>query len=118
MQVGVGATILFALSLLATPSAHAQKFEIRNQFRILPGGTQLFVKSKCGPSRAAQLAVDNLHLGNAIEILNVSNNAAAATALTSAAGNDQAPCLVLDGKAIQEAADITQTLADQVAPLA
>ncbi|MCH7823862.1 MAG: hypothetical protein IH849_03595 [Acidobacteria bacterium] len=45
MQVGVGATILFALSLLATPSAHAQKFEIRNQFRILPGGTQRSRKS-------------------------------------------------------------------------
>ncbi len=40
MHVGVGATILLALTLLA-PSAHAQRLEIRNKSRILPGGTQL-----------------------------------------------------------------------------
>lgn len=55
MQIGVGATILFALSLLATPSAHAQKFEIRNQFRILPGGTQL--------SDTATLSAERYSLG-------------------------------------------------------
>lgn len=42
MQVGVRLTILLALILLlATPSAHAQKLQIRNKSRILAGRTQL-----------------------------------------------------------------------------
>ncbi len=41
VRVGIGTTILLALALLAPPSAHAQKLEIRNKSRILLGRTQV-----------------------------------------------------------------------------
>ncbi len=41
MRVGAGTTILLALTLLAAPSAHAQKLEIRNKSKIRLGRSQL-----------------------------------------------------------------------------
>ena len=67
---------------------------------ITPAGT-LFVKSNCGPSRFAARALTNLHL-NRIEVINVSENPAAAVDLDKLAGGKQAPCLVLDGEVTLE----------------
>ena len=77
----------------------------------------LYIKSSCGPSRAATLAVSNLHLTTSITIKNVSEDAAAAAELKAAGGKDQAPCLVANGTAQYESADIVRTLVTAVAPL-
>lgn len=77
----------------------------------------LYIKNACGPSRAAQLAVDNLHLGSSITVKNVTDDAAANSELTTVGGKDQTPCLIADGNATYEAADIVSGLVTQVAPL-
>lgn len=82
----------------------------------VPGGTKLFVKSSCGASRKALLALDNLHLHNQISVSNVTESADAANEL-SGHGNNQAPCLVMNGAPTWEAADIAKTLADMTAPV-
>ncbi|MCB9869108.1 MAG: redoxin domain-containing protein [Planctomycetes bacterium] len=87
---------------------------------VLPGpGTvagTLFVKSKCGPSRAARLAVDNLHLAATITVRNVNDDPAARADLAGH-GKDQAPCLVVGTKALYESAEIIGELARRTAPL-
>ena len=83
----------------------------------LPAGSKLYIKNACGPSRAANLAVQNLHQGNALTIGNVSEDAAAKAALVSAGGKDQTPCLVVDGKAQYEAEEIVSSLVGAIAPL-
>ncbi len=83
----------------------------------VPAGTQLFVKSSCGPSRKALLAVDNLKLRDSIAVHNVSEDAAAKAKLVEAGGKDQAPCLVINGEAMFEAPEIAAKLADLVAPV-
>lgn len=80
------------------------------------GAATLYVKSQCGPSRATLLARANLHL-DGVEVKNVSDDPAALEALKAAAGSDQAPCLVIDGKALQESADIVKRFVDAAAPL-
>lgn len=77
----------------------------------------LYVKSKCGFSRAALLAHANLHLESNVAIKNVSEDADAKAALEAAAGSDQAPCLVAGGKALQESADIIACFVNAAAPL-
>ncbi|RMG10208.1 MAG: hypothetical protein D6731_17890 [Planctomycetota bacterium] len=76
----------------------------------------LYVKSKCGPSRSALLARDNLHL-DSIAVKNVSEDPAAHKELIEAAGKDQAPCLVSGGEAVLEAEQIVARLAAAAAPL-
>ncbi len=76
----------------------------------LPEGTQLFVKSNCGFSRAALLACDNLHIKDALVVKNVTEDPAAREALVKIAGKDQAPCLVHGGKPLHESADIIRFL--------
>ncbi len=83
----------------------------------LPSGTRLFVKSNCGPSRSALLAIDNLHLADQVAVCNVSDDAAARAELVQLGGKDQAPCLLLDGEPIYESAVIVELLADRIAPL-
>lgn len=83
----------------------------------VPSGTTLYVKSSCGHSRRALLAVDNLGLQDSVEVRNVSEDPAALEALVQAGGKDQAPCLVLDGAAQYEAEDIVLGLAGRVAPV-
>ncbi len=83
----------------------------------LPKSMVLYVKSHCGHSRRALLAVDNLHLRDALSIRNVSEDTAAAAELQRVGGKDQAPCLVLDGQPIYESVELIRTLADRVAPL-
>ena len=83
----------------------------------ISAGSKLYIKSACGPSRAAALAVDNLHQGNSLVTCNVSEDAAAKDALVAAGGQDQTPCLVVDGKAQYESADIVSSLVQAIAPL-
>ena len=83
----------------------------------LPEGGVLYVKSKCGFSRAALLARDNLHLSKRIAVKNVSEDAASREALVQASGSEQAPCLVIGGETIQESADIVTRLLQATAPV-
>lgn len=77
----------------------------------------LYVKDSCGASRAAKLAVQNLHLEDSIQIRNVSQDSAAMEAMKSEGGKDQAPCFVSGGEALYESADIVAKLVSNVAPL-
>ena len=79
-------------------------------------GAQLFVKSQCGPSRNARLAVANLHLADAVRVCNVTDDAAAAAELEGL-GKNQAPCLKIGDEVLFESADIVRALADRAAPL-
>ncbi len=78
-----------------------------------PSGDKLFIKSNCGFSRAVSLARTNLHLEDAIPVVNVSEDAAAKDELEKLAGKSQAPCLIHDGKPMFESADIIETLRNQ-----
>ena len=86
-----------------------------------PAGVQgehtLFVQNSCGPSRAAMLARQNLHLESAVKLVNVSENAAAKEQLKAASGGTQVPCMVSGGKALLEAADIVKQLSSQATGL-
>lgn len=70
----------------------------------------LYVKNRCGFSRAVLLARDNLHLGTRLPVRNVSDDATARGELIRIAGKDQAPCLVAGGAARLESAEIIATL--------
>lgn len=85
----------------ATPPAAPQTF---------PAGATLYVKSGCGFSLRALNARANLRLDNAIAVKNVTENAAAKAEVLAAGGQDQAPCLVIGGKAIYESDDIIATM--------
>ena len=72
----------------------------------------LYVKSRCGFSRATRVVRDNLHLQNTLTMKNVSEDAAARDELIALTGKDQAPCLVVGGKPLHEAADIIRYLVE------
>ena len=84
----------------------------------VPGGTQLFVKNQCGFSRAALLAVDNLHLRDALKVKNVTEDAAAAEELSKTVGSDQAPALIQGGEVIQDSSEIIRFLVSRATNLA
>ncbi len=73
----------------------------------------LYVKSRCGFSRAALLARDNLHLEGSLAVRNVSEDEAARAELARVAGGEQAPCLVMDGKPLLESDAIVSTLVER-----
>lgn len=79
----------------------------------LSGENVLYVKNNCGPSRATQLARENLHLQSGVSLHYVDRDAAAKARLKELTGSEQSPCLVVDGKAIQESADIVRHLTTQ-----
>lgn len=83
----------------------------------LASGTTLYVKSACGVSRRARVAIDNLHASKEVAIRNVSDDADAKAELLKSGGKDQAPCLLLDGKYMYESGDLIAKLADTLAPL-
>ena len=72
----------------------------------LPADAVLYVKGRCGFSRATLVVRDNLHLQDRLTVKNVTNDAAANSELAALAGKDQAPCLVTGGKPLHESADI------------
>jgi glutaredoxin-related protein len=68
----------------------------------------LYVKNQCGFSRAALLARSNLGLGELVQVRNIDEDSAARAELKKVSGKEQAPCLVEDGKALLESADIIE----------
>jgi glutaredoxin-related protein len=66
----------------------------------------LYVKSKCGFSRSALLARSNLGLDEFVGVRNIDEDDDARAELKKLAGKEQAPCLVEDGSALFESADI------------
>jgi len=80
-------------------------------------GAVLYVKSQCGASRKALLAIANLHLEGTIAVRNISEDASAKAAVVAAGGKDQAPCLVIDNGALYESDAIVTALVGQAAPI-
>jgi glutaredoxin len=76
----------------------------------------LFVKSHCGFSRRARVAVDNVHAAD-LAVRNASDDPQALDALRRVSGAETAPCLVLDGSPLAESDAIVRTLAERLAPL-
>ena len=73
-------------------------------------GASLYVKNKCGASRAVRLARQNLHLESSLPLRNVSEDPAAGADLVKLAGKDQAPCLVIGGRPMHENKEIIRHL--------
>jgi glutaredoxin-related protein len=73
----------------------------------------LFVKSSCGYSRTALLALHNLGLGDLVEVRNIDEDDDARAELKRLAGKEQAPCLVEEGTALFESADIVKKWASE-----
>jgi hypothetical protein len=76
----------------------------------------LYVRSNCGPSRFAQEALTNLHMGG-VEVKNVTEDSSAASALEKASGGSPAPCLVVGGEATSEHPAIITKLVAGATPL-
>lgn len=83
----------------------------------IASNSTLFVKSRCGFSKAVLLARDNLHLGDALPVRNVSEDPSAMEALRTLAGKETAPCLIADGRAMHESKEIIAYLVSNSAPL-
>jgi len=82
----------------------------------LAAGSVLYVRNRCGASRAALAALSNCHL-ESIDVRNVSENPAALKQLEQLSGGGQAPCLVVGGSPLLESAAIVERLAQVGAPL-
>jgi glutaredoxin-related protein len=90
----------------------------REAFVDGPGvdGAVLYVRDSCGFSRAARIAVDNLHLAN-VKIRNVSQDPKALKALRDLSGADTAPCLEIGGEVVKESSAIATCLANRTCPV-
>jgi len=77
------------------------------------GEVTLYIRSRCGFSLRALNGVSNLHLEDVVAVRNVSEDEAAMAELEKVTGDQQAPCLVVDGKPIRESADIVRHLVTQ-----
>ncbi|UQA59063.1 redoxin domain-containing protein [Polyangium aurulentum] len=83
----------------------------------LPADVALYIKSRCGFSRATLLALDNLHLSQRIKCHNVTEDANARAELMRLAGRETAPCFIVDGTPMHESKDIIKRLVDATSPL-
>jgi hypothetical protein len=82
------------------------------------GNTQaLFVKSNCGFSVKTMLARENLHLQDKLPLKNVTDNPSARDELVKLTGKDQSPCLIVDGKPIQDSDEIVRYLTSHTTDL-
>lgn len=84
-----------------------------------PTGMQeatLYIRNYCGASKAAVLAKENLH-ANAVTVRNVSEDAAAMSALTDATGAQTAPVLVTGDTIVRESAAIVGTIVNAYSKL-
>lgn len=82
----------------------------------IPEGARLFVKNNCGFSTAVLAAFDNLHLGDRLQVVNVSDSPEGLAELEALTGKGQAPCLVIDGEPLHESKAIIACLVDRCAP--
>jgi glutaredoxin-related protein len=76
----------------------------------------LYVKSHCGFSRRALVAVDNLHAAN-LDVRNASDDPDALQQLRSVSGRETAPCLASEEGLVSESEVIVRTLAERLAPI-
>ena len=76
----------------------------------------LYVKSRCGFSQRAQVAVENVHATD-LTVRNASDDPSAMEALRQASGAETAPCLLIEGRAVSESDVIVTTLAERLAPV-
>jgi len=83
----------------------------------LEGDTKLYIRNNCMFSTNALAAVNNLHLGDRVPVVNVSEDKAALDELMGVAGKGQAPCLVVAGTPKHEAEDIIRYLASRASEL-
>jgi glutathione S-transferase len=79
--------------------------------------TKLFIRSNCMFSTNTMAALINLNIDDEVPVSNVSADPAALDELVNLTGKGQAPCLVVGGKSMHEAADIISYLAGRVSPL-
>jgi hypothetical protein len=89
-----------------------------SDFPVPPGigdAEMLYVKSNCGFSRKALLARDNLHLADRLPVKNVTEDPQAMRELVELTDKDQAPCLMVAGKPIQESDEIVAYLVNGTA---
>jgi glutaredoxin len=78
----------------------------------------LFTKSRCMFSNNALAALKNLHIEDSVTVHNVSDDAGRRAKLEALTGSTQAPCLVVEGRPMHEAADIVAYLASKATDLA
>lgn len=77
----------------------------------LPEGGVLYVKDHCMFSRWALYARTNLHLEDALPMVNVSHDPEALTELQRRGGKGQTPALAIGDQVLYESADIARFLA-------
>ncbi len=75
-------------------------------------GARLFIKSSCGFSKAAFLALANCRLQEDIEVCNVNDHPEFLEELKGIGGKDQAPCLLVDGQCMYESKDIVKYMVE------
>lgn len=78
----------------------------------LPGDVKLYIKDRCMFSRWAMSARANLHLEEALPVINVSRDPAALAELQARGGKGQAPALAIGDRIMYESADIARYLAE------
>jgi len=83
----------------------------------VPEGATLYIKSRCGFSRATMLAMDNLHIAGKVPVRNVTEDPSAMETLRRIAGKETAPCLIVGETPMHESKDIIRRLVDATAPL-
>lgn len=83
----------------------------------VPEDAILYVKSRCGFSRATLLALENLHLAGKVPVCNITEDASAKGTLLGIAGKETAPCLIVGKAPLHESKDIIRRLVDAVAPI-
>ena len=81
------------------------------------GEATLYVKGNCGFSAWTLQARANLGLTDSLPVRNVSDDPAAMEALKAATGKEQAPCLMTNGEAMLESADIIKYLVGKTTSL-
>jgi len=79
----------------------------------LPEGAELYIKDRCMFSRWANYARTNLHLTDALPMVNVSVDAEAKARLEARGGKHQAPALVCGDQVMYESADIIRFLVER-----
>ncbi len=83
----------------------------------VPEDAVLYVKSRCGYSRATLLALDNLHLTGKVPVKNISEDETARETLLRIAGKEQAPCLIIGDTPMHESKDIISRFVNAVCPI-
>lgn len=78
----------------------------------VPDGAVLYVKDNCMFSRWALYARKNLHLDDALPVVNVSKDPDALEELERRGGKGQAPALAIGNRVMYESADIAAYLRD------